>query len=600
MQINNLKITNFRTIESLSFNPGKVNVIIGHNGAGKSSTLEAISYLLTNKVGNNPIREGAALTTVEAEVMGTPFLRRYKTTGSTVKMNGKMTTQKSVQEWIESETGITADTIRVATSSGMLASMNSRELSAYLINNNLIPAEIDMDVLKMLCTISPEVEAILTGYLPEAPIKFNMDDIQEAYSNVYAIRPLLKKQLAELKAQANYTGVKSTMTLDQIDAELGKLAAYSAAWASYEKLRTAYQAALNRRASVQAQISTLEEQIKKSTAAPVDPKEIEFLRNEEKRIRQKIFETTKEIQVIDANLKIFLTTLENLDRPVCPISNKLVCTTDKTAIKNELTELVVQNKELKESKASELEKLNERQQKFCQKIADFEKRRDAYREFEALCAKRSSLKSTLPEIPEKPEEPAKVENAEARIAELKAHREFIYKEEAAKKAEKEIPSVEAEIALYDEVIELLCPRGGIREKIIEAAFEPLIEHCNERAKELRSDFRISLVSDDGVHIMCKPTGLTDMLPLNAVSSGEQLLAMFLILDAINALSNLGILLLDDLDKLDGNALDALFDLLRNPDVAKSYDHIFIAMVNHEDSLKVLSKYSANIDNLIAL
>lgn len=36
-------------------------------------------------------------------------------------------------------------------------------------------------------------------------------------------------------------------------------------------------------------------------------------------------------------------TLANLDKPVCPISEKLTCTTDKSGVKNELIALIGQN-----------------------------------------------------------------------------------------------------------------------------------------------------------------------------------------------------------------------------------------------------------------
>lgn len=163
-----------------------------------------------------------------------------------------------------------------------------------------------------------------------------------------------------------------------------------------------------------------------------------------------------------------------------------------------------------------------------------------------------------------------------------------------------MPALEKQLALYDELIDLLCPRGGIREKIIETAFEPLVDHCNERAADLKADFKIGLVSDEGVYITCKPAGVSEMLPLSAVSSGEQLLAMLLILDAINSLSNLGILILDDLDKLDASSLDALFTMLENPEITDPYDHIFVAMVNHEDSLQIINKHKGIISNHIAL
>lgn len=599
MQLENLRIENFRTIKESTVEPAKINVITGPNGAGKSSTLEAISFLLTGKAGANAVRDGETSATVEGVVMGTPLLRKAGSKTS-VKLNGKTTTQKSVQQWIEDSVGVTLDTIRIATSSGMLAAMNSRELAAYLISNNLIPAEIDMDTIRLLCTLSPEVEEELLMYLPEAPVKFTMDDIHETYTQFFSARPIVKKQLAEKQLQANFTGMAPTHTLAQIDEALAKFAAYNAEMAAYNKLLDMHKEAKRRRADAQTKVTEIEMKIRGITAPAVDPKEYEFLRAKEKDAEQAMLYAHKAINTIESTLAMFKRTLANLDKPVCPISEKLVCTTDKTEIKEDLARLVEENESLLQNHQNEMQKAKERIASVHDKIADYQRREKAFRDFQALHTQRSALLAGMPVVPEAPVKPEEIPDAETRIKELKAERELIFAQEAAKKAEKEIPELEARIAIYDEVINLLKPQGGIREKIVEAAFEPMIEHCNERAAKIKPDFKIGMVSDEGIHIMCKPTGVTNMLPLDAVSSGEQLVAMLLILDAINALSGFGILMLDDLDKLDTNALDALFTLLSDPVVTDPYDHIFVALVNHEDSLEIINKHKAIVGNLIAL
>ena len=96
--------------------------------------------------------------------------------------------------------------------------------------------------------------------------------------------------------------------------------------------------------------------------------------------------------------------------------------------------------------------------------------------------------------------------------------------------------------------------------------------------------------------MCSPNTSCDMVKLESVSSGEQAYALFLVMDALNALSGYGILVLDDLDKLDENALDALLSLLEKPGVMDNYDHVLMAMVNHEDSLAVLKKHEKSLIN----
>lgn len=598
MRLNDLRIKNFKTIAEQHISPAPLNVIIGPNGSGKSSTLDALSFLLTGKTGNNPVREGAECAEIECEVMGTLLQRKISGRGS-VKLNGKTTTQKSVQQWLEDATGITADTLRIATSSGMLAAMNSRELSEYLITNNLIPAEVDLNTVEALCDISPMAMAELALLLPPAPVKFNMDAVQEAYSHCYNTRPTIKRELAEMRVKASHTGATPTRTLEEIDQQLGIFAAYATEKAAYERLQRTYNDTMMRRQNAMGQLENIKKQLATFKAEPVNPSELAELRKKEKEIRDAILACATEVRTIQANISMFTKTMENLGKPVCPISEKLVCTTDKTAIKEELAALIAGNKALYQKAVARHAELNNQLVGQQAAISDFEKRLDAYRTAENLKARYASIEASIPSVPSKPTPPEDIPNMEARVQALKEERNQIFAANAAKEAEKRIPELEAQVKVYDELCDLLCPKGGIREKIIEATFQPLIEHCNERAKVLKPDFSIGLVSNDGIHIMCKPTGVKKAMPLDAASSGEQLLAMLLILDAINALSGLGILVLDDLDKLDEASLNALFELLTNPEISEPYDHIFVAMVNHEDAIKTCKKYADQI-NLISL
>ena len=108
------------------------------------------------------------------------------------------------------------------------------------------------------------------------------------------------------------------------------------------------------------------------------------------------------------------------------------------------------------------------------------------------------------------------------------------------------------IDVVSELIDTLDPKKGIREKVISFALSPLIDYCNEKASQLKTGFQINIQTSNGTHLMCKPKESSDYQELSAASSGEQLLATFLITDMLNALSGYGILMLDDLDKVGMN------------------------------------------------
>lgn len=599
MELRNLKVCNFRGIDEKMLNPGKVNVIYGPNGSGKSSILDAISFLLTGKAGANVVKEGALCAEVSASVMGVPVYRKGGSK-TVVKMDGKATSAKSLNQFFENAIGATPDTLKVASSSGMLAAMNSRELSSFLVNNNLIPVDIDMEVLTMLCSISKPALVELENMLPPAPVKFSMAEIEDAYKHYFAVRPLAKKAIADKKLIAEKADTPPMFTLKQVDDELAAFNAYEAKVESFNRMMRMYNTAVEKRNTARATLAQLDAQIAENKAKPVDPNELSFLNSQRERFSSELMACNKKWQVIKSNLDMFQRTLDSLDKPVCPISNKLICTTDKTAIRQELSTLVAKNTELLNELTATINEHGERIKTFDARIKDFYARQSAYGALEALIAKRAAVEANIPELPEKPVAPAQIPNATERIATLKEQRRAIFAYEDALAARKELPALEANLAVIEELCNLLAPKGGVREQIVSAAFEPLIEHCNERAAILKPDFQIGLVADDGIHITCKPQGVADMLPLDAVSAGEQLTCMLLMLDAINALSGLGLLVLDDLDKLDATALDAMFTMLADPTIRDSYDHIFVAMVNHEDSLAIIKKHAATIDVAIDL
>lgn len=66
MDIKEISVRNFKSLYDVSLEPGKINVLIGANGSGKSSVLEAIGILsaaMTDRVNNNSLqRKGVRLS----------------------------------------------------------------------------------------------------------------------------------------------------------------------------------------------------------------------------------------------------------------------------------------------------------------------------------------------------------------------------------------------------------------------------------------------------------------------------------------------------------------------------------------------------------
>lgn len=95
MIIKEINVKNFKSLYDVSFQPGKVNVFIGANGAGKSTILEAIGILsaaMTDRVNNNVLqRKGIRLSTSSL----------YKSKFKTMKREG-LTVDLGIQ-WVDEE-----------------------------------------------------------------------------------------------------------------------------------------------------------------------------------------------------------------------------------------------------------------------------------------------------------------------------------------------------------------------------------------------------------------------------------------------------------------------------------------------------------------
>ena len=598
MKIENLTIKNFKGITDFSPTLGKVNVVVGPNGSGKSSFLESIHFLFTGEIPSNALKLGATEGCVEANIL---YNNIYRGFGSkkTAKFNGKTTTQKSIAEFIATNSGVDICSLKTLTSSEALSSIVNGEFTDYLVSSGLIPAEIDFDILKKYCPLSPDAEVELLMILPPAPERFGMKEIDEAYSHFFNYRKNLKATIAETKAKAKFEDKLPVMSLAQIDERLNKASFYASERKTYETLLEIHNKAVATYNDIQIKVKAIDEELKKHPVTTVDKSEGEFLQKQQVKLTNDLSSCNATITTLQYNIRTFERTLEGLEKPVCPISDKLVCTTDKTLVKEEVISLIDSNKVELEKAINQKKVIEEKIATILAKIKEFNSKLDAIREVEGLFAKRKALLSSLPEIPTKPVEPKIKPLSVAEKTQLIKDKETVMRHKMSQEAEAKVSELEDKLKLCEELITLLSPKKGLREKIIELAIKPIVSHANERAKELKVNFKIDLISDNGIKLVYnKDTSEhSEMLPLDNASSGEQLYCLLLIADALNSLSGVGVMIIDDLDKLDNEALNSLFKFLSTPTLLDNYDHIFLSMVNHSDSLDILSKHTI-IDNII--
>jgi len=583
MILDNLHIRAHKGISKFEMHPGKLNVLTGPIGSGKSSVLEGVRFAITGISDTDTSKSD-----VSVYLLGGKEIHRK---GRTVKVEGSTTSQDSVRKLLEDGIGISLDSMKVITSAKLLASMKSDKLAEFLITSGLIPMTLDFDTVISLCEIDAPIARSLMKHLPKMPVKFGLEAIEDAYKDVYDSRTGLNREIKTTELRAKFEGEKPSRPLSAIDSELEEIAKGEERQNTYIALLQNYNNAVTGNKKIRKQITDIEAKIKSMSVEAPDDDERRQLANQDAAAQKEIGELRASIITMAKTIALNQKVLDSLETSICPLSEKLVCNTDKTAIKDELEKSIADMTALRNQTAMKVESIVERSDKYQARIKEIDKQKAAHEELRRLHQTRKALQESIPPLPEKPTPPEDVEDTSEKKVALLQERNRINAYNTARTESRRLADLRKQHEVIEEVLEVLSPKSGIREKIIQSVLEPLELHCNELAKKLRLDFEIAIRVQKGINFLCKPKASMDFVSLTSVSSGEQALATFLMLDMLNSLSGFRLLMMDDLDKLDAAALDELLTVITDAEVLDRYDHIFLAMVDHDDSMAVLDKYS---------
>lgn len=591
MRIDQIEVQNFKNISHGTFTPGPFTAFVGKNGSGKTSWMEAFRCLLTGEFPEIPIQDGKSEAIVAGFIKPIGLLTRKVTgKGTSVKLNAVTTSAKSVNELMEDAFHIKPATAKVITSSKLLMSMKAGELSEFLINSGMIPVSIDLAKLKALCSMSKAAEAELDMVLPEAPAPIGLQDLSDVYAFFYTTRTTLKQTLAAEKARSVYTGELPKMNEAAIEKRLSEIISIETKAKAQQEQIDAYQSACNKRKSANEEMAQLAQKIRAITAKAPEPGAKEQLEKQMQEAQDDINSWKGTTSVLKKNIETLEKTLKALDTPYCPLSDKLVCKTDKTAIKDEIAEAIHVAKTQITTIDRELNELKARIVLLEIKLKRLKEEEAAYQEKVVLYQKYVFLKDHLPVVPAKPQNPESPAKYAAEKEELNRQKGLIIKREQARESERKAAEISRRLEVIEELLDILNPKKGIREKVVECSMSPLVAYCNERSEKLRSGFSLNIAVNNGIHLQYRTDPSMHYLDAASASAGEQLFIAFLILDMLNELTGYRILMLDDLDKLDGAAFDSMIQLLTSAEVSKNYDHILLGAVNHELIVKTLRSH----------
>lgn len=592
MKLENIKIENFKGIEETTLNPAKLNVLVGHNGTGKTSTLEALRYLITGQFDSESIRKGESVMLVTGKVGNDEIKRGRKKKNSSeegdgtavFKLNGKTTTAKSYNEYIDKTTSSDINAVELITSKELM-DMDVDTLTNFLLT--VVPTSVDFDKLVSLCpNITPQMISEMEMLLPEKGI--TLENIKEADDFYTAARKTTKIQLEAKKSRAEYNGVVPTETKEEVQSQLDVIIGKEAAYLTTKDAIDNYNKVLQAIKTQKEQINNYKKEADELKCTKPNQADEDKLNKNIELFRKSITDLTGSNRVLNNSKEMFEKTLNNLSKNTCPLSDKLVCMTDKTSIKTELEESIKEAAGQIENNLVTIKNVTEKLLDGEVKLKEIHNQKTKHAKYIQVLKTIETLEKNIPCLPNKPVDIKENQNdiADAkRMLQQKLSDIAVY--EKAMIDKKHYDTLLVQKDLYESLCRLFDEKSGIREKILEFALNPFEDYVNNKAKSLGLSFEIKIQVNKGVRILCRPDKCSGFIPYKNASMGEQIQVAFLIMNMLNELTHTGILIMDNLDKLDENALSRIMDLLTMPKVLAEYDHIFLAMVDHIDAINTI-------------
>jgi len=595
--IKKIDISNYRNIrkKELTFDR-KLVVFTGESGIGKTSVLNAIKFGLLGNAGVSDITSGEDRASVAVTFDDGATIERIRDQKTnSVRIKGSSTTNKSAEDYLSKKIA-PKSVLEAALNVDYFEGLSKKDLTSLFLG--IIPGTLTTESVLNLCgqhlgsPLSDECRKLITAKLTEVtmdPVSpFGLPVLKQVYDILVDDRVSAKRNVRELTMKTSEAVQKPVKAIDEYRRELEEIISketlakkYAAEYSSYAAALDAYNKAGERIKALKAELAKL------GDIAKPEESERKLYADERKRFVNAISQCRSSQATLNANIRMFKKTLVNLDKPVCPISEKLICSTDKSGIKSELEELIKKNTEELNKNIAFTARCEEQVAKRDKRIEDFMNRKALYERklsFEAQIKTLSDLKE--PVKPVKPEIPGDID---ARKRELNgmisgASRYEEYEKNCLRLAveKKRLENIETAAGLFD-------VKKGIYPIILERILKPLEDMCNVKAETYRKGFKVKLELDEGIEVRYSADG-TQFLPMANASASEYMFIAFLIISVIGKLTDCRLLILDNIDKFDSKKAGNLFELLRKDD---TFEQVFCATVDHEDITANLSMDEIN-------
>lgn len=564
-----------------------VYLVADKNGTGKSSFLNAFRYALTGIEPAGGLRTfGTGGTAVIlATEDGNTYTRQKRKGGGTECFIGQARSGvKAFNTALAEHLGVTEGILRVISSGEVLAAMKPQEFESFLLGY-MKPVgtgdvlawsgldESDQDQLKRWIG-KTEVTSL---------------DLDTLYKKCYKTRTSLNRELTA-------EGARITADAKRLTPPQKKREEYEAAWkgllekqkaaARYTSELKAYEKAVADQKQQEGMRASLQKQLEALPEKKPDQKEKEKLETERRSLAEQqaaAQKNTASFESLGMSLKKALATL---NQPVCPLSDKLVCTTDKSGIKSELEAGIKEAEESAGKEKKRLADITEKLEKNAEALQTLEKQQIEYDRRGAVEKQLEALGKMIRPLPEKPKEPEE-KDIDNKVVQAKRELDNFDEYVAYLAARKEFLEKRGHYRTVDAIVNAIAPKGPVREKMTETFLQNFEAACNERAKMMGESMEIRFLLRQGIHVYARVKAGTRPIPFEALSAGEKIRVLFVLMDLLAEMSGYRVLVMDELSVLDREGFAALLDtLMGHKDM---FDNALLCMVNHEGLVEEAKK-----------
>lgn len=617
MKVESIEIKNFKGIEHFTHEFRKpITAITGPVGAGKTSFLQAFRYGLTNETPVDPIRNDASCAIVKLNCEDDMTIEREvaRPAKKASRIMGRKTGTAASESVIEDTTSVTNDVMKIVTSSQVLEALKPSQFGALFLNDSAEEKTLDDLIEIMIESTIKEKKAVMSGFEKEEEEKklppdvmtelkarfkgkkFNLDAINKVFEESKKIRrdtnDLYKTSASKSKGFLEI--VKPEYTKKDLDKKYEEIIGVEKNVAAYKTSVEIYKKALESKKIQDKRISELEIEIAMNRATEPDATEYANLIKRKNQINEDILTNSKLLQTLIDNKKWFKNTLDELEKPVCPISKKLLCKTDKSSIKNELIEKM-DDIDLSVSVLNgKIEDAKKRLKDVEESIVTYNKNKENYNKKVLLEKEKDKLIKNPVYVPEEPEKMKLKSDYSVEKAEIKEKLELLSLYENAEMEYKNTRLLKRRCVVNEFIVKSLDPKGPVIQRFIETFLGLIEDAANDRAEILKPGFKVKLIAENGLTVLFRTDSGKKYLPYTSLSAGEKIFAILILTDLINSYYDSRVLILDDTDHLDSNTFRQLMDFLTNIESLDLYDNVIVSCVEHNDTKKIIKEYDVDL------